>query len=153
MHVFHVCDIAENRALYKELDGPSFTWLPPCSREDLKDQWASAYMPGSTVLDKEDPWLTVCTFLLQLPLEWKRDMLTVMRATMTEYDTYQYELEDIIIKEIAQSMHFQQHRSPSHAAFDCVEGFSGWSMLTAEMRKAKLKAVALDKKYDVVLDL
>ena len=72
---------------------------------------------------------------------------------MTEYGKYQYELDDIIIHEFAQSMHFQKSRGQSQHAFHRVEKFSGWAMLTLQMRKAELKAVALDKKYDDKLDL
>ena len=110
-------------------------------------------MPGLTTLDQDNPWVLVQSFLQPFPEQWKHDILAVMRVTMTEYDLYQYQLDDIIIHEIAQSMHVQKNRGEAHEYFQCVEGFSGWAMLTLEMRKAQLKAVALDKKYDVELDL
>ena len=93
------------------------------------------------------------SYLQRFPEQWKHDILAVMRVTMTEYDMYQYQLDDIIIHEIAQSMHVQKNRGQAHQYFQCVEGFSGWAMLTLEMRKAELKAVALDNKSDDELDL
>ena len=151
----NIYDSEKNREIYMTVE--DFEWfdVPPClpHEKPLVELWNDQYMPENTPLpnDGAAALLKIQKILSNFPddvlARWEETMSKVVPQLMVE----SYTLDMMIMMELIQYFKVMKSHEEEHLQF--AEGMSGCQQMSRTFRKADLRGVALDKRYDKCLDV